>query len=138
MPQKEKARHCGHLAHVGEKSGSSKTKGRHMSVIDPRESTKICRGCNVRRSCARVYGVPPCAMQFLESAPSASTNSQSAEIIADIKVVVSSWFKHNDDLTHKECDILNSIAKCYKKAKLRAFGEPLGEILQVKVIIFGQ
>jgi hypothetical protein len=31
-----------------------------------------------------------------------------------IKEVVGSWFKHNDDLTHRECDILNSIAKCYK------------------------
>jgi hypothetical protein len=38
-----------------------------------------------------------------------------AEIIADIKEVVGSWFKCNDDLTHRECDILNSIAKCYKK-----------------------
>jgi hypothetical protein len=43
-----------------------------------------------------------------------SNYSQSDEIIDDIKEVVQSWFKCNDDLTHRECDILNSVVKCYK------------------------
>jgi hypothetical protein len=42
-------------------------------------------------------------------------NKQSDAIIADIKVVVRSWFKCNDNLTHRECDILNSVAKCYRQ-----------------------
>jgi len=56
-----------------------------------------------------------CATEYWESAPSVSSNSQSDEIIADIKEVVQSWFKCNDDLSHRECDILNSVVKCYKR-----------------------
>ena len=44
-----------------------------------------------------------------------SHNTQSDAIIADIKEVVRTWFKCNDDLTHRECDILNSIVKIYKR-----------------------
>jgi hypothetical protein len=44
-----------------------------------------------------------------------STNIQRAEIIAKITEVVGSWFRNSDDLNHRECDILNSIAKCYKR-----------------------
>jgi hypothetical protein len=44
-----------------------------------------------------------------------STNSQSDAIISDIKEVVQSWFKCNDNLTHRECDILNSVVKCYRQ-----------------------
>jgi hypothetical protein len=54
----------------------------------------------------------------LKSEESASSASQSDEIIADIKEVVRSWFKCNDNLyllTHRECDILNSVVKCYKR-----------------------
>jgi ribosomal protein S27E len=36
-------------------------------------------------------------------------------IIADIREVVRSWFACNDNLSHRECDILNSISKCYRK-----------------------
>jgi hypothetical protein len=45
----------------------------------------------------------------------ASTNIQDSEIIAKITEVVGSWFRNSDDLNHRECDILNSIAKCYKR-----------------------
>jgi ABC-type amino acid transport substrate-binding protein len=42
-------------------------------------------------------------------------NKQSDAIIADIKEVVRSWFAFNDNLSHRECDILNSVVKCYKQ-----------------------
>lgn len=42
-------------------------------------------------------------------------NKRSDAIIADIKAVVQSWFNGNDDLTHRECDILNSVVKCYRQ-----------------------
>lgn len=49
------------------------------------------------------------------AAPSGSHNRTNDEIIANIMEVVRSWFKCNDDLTHRECTILNSIVKCYKR-----------------------
>lgn len=42
-------------------------------------------------------------------------NKQSDAIIADIREVVRSWFACNDNLSHRECDILNSVVKCYKQ-----------------------
>jgi hypothetical protein len=63
-----------------------------------------------------------------EVAKFTSTNSQIREVIADIKEVVGSWFKNNDDLTHRECDILNSIATCYKKRMNQNYEQWLADL----------
>lgn len=44
-------------------------------AIDPRVDVKICKGCNVRRSCARSNGIPPCAKQFFEPAQQADNGA---------------------------------------------------------------
>ena len=44
-----------------------------------------------------------------------NNNQLDDKIIDNIREEIRSWFNCNDDLSHRECDILNSIVKCYKK-----------------------
>ena len=76
----------------------------------------FCKECYFRSSCDGIVGGPQCATNASGTQPT-STNTQSDEIIANIKEVVHNWFLDGETLTHRECEILNSIVVCYKESQ---------------------
>lgn len=62
-------------------------------MIDPREDSKICKDCLLRRSCAQHIGIPPCAKQFLEPVVQPISNNDYTKCADEVLKIIN--YSHN-------------------------------------------